>query len=254
MDKPVLRTENLSVSAGKKTIFNPVTLSIPEDGVFGIIGPSGAGKSTFLKTLNRLCELTPGLQINGQVFHRGVPVYHSAVDVDYLRRKISMIFQQPVVFPTSIFANVIFGVKHTGTIPKKDWPDLAERALRQAALWEEVKDRLKKPGKELSIGQQQRLCLARSLATDPEIILMDEPTSALDPGSTEAIESLIHQLKKQQSIIVVTHNMRQADSVCDRVAFIGLQEGTGTLLASGSLDELRSRNNIPGFEDYLCCE
>ncbi|MCG8598910.1 MAG: ATP-binding cassette domain-containing protein [Verrucomicrobiales bacterium] len=254
MDKSVLRTENLSVSAGKKSILNPVSLKIPGDGVFGIIGPSGAGKSTFLKTLNRLCELTPGLQINGQVFHRGVPLYHHGVDVDALRKRVSMIFQQPVVFPTSIFANVIFGVRHTETIPKKDWPDLAERALRQAALWEEVKDRLKKPGKELSIGQQQRLCLARSLATDPEIILMDEPTSALDPGSTEAIESLIHQLKKQQSIILVTHNMRQADKVCDLVAFIGLQDGTGTLLASGSLDELRSRNNIPGFEDYLCCE
>ena len=255
MPDPILKVRGLTVSTQqKKCLLNPVDLDIPEGGVFGIIGPSGAGKSTFLKSLNRLTELVRGLKVEGQVWHRGEEIYAPKVDPDQLRAQIGMLFQQPVVFPTSILANVLFGVKHLGVEPKSQWAAVAEKALRQAALWEEVKDRLKKPAQQLSVGQQQRLCLARTLATGTDILLMDEPTSALDPKSTEAIEVLIDGLRETHTIVLVTHNMRQTERLCSQVAFIGLRDGVGTLLAQGALADLKASPDIVELEDYLCCE
>lgn len=254
MSDPILKITELSVSAGKKTLLNPISLEIGQGGVCGIIGPSGAGKSTFLKCLNRLTELAPGLTVSGQVFHHGDPIYGRSVDADALRARIGMLFQQPVIFPKSIIANVLFGVRHLRLAPKKEWSDIAEKALRQAALWDEVKDRLKKPGLQLSIGQQQRLCLARTLASGTDIILMDEPTSALDPRSTEAIEELVLSLRESHTIVLVTHNMRQAERVCQNVAFIGLREGIGTLLTHGPIEQLLTEQDIPELDEYLCCE
>jgi len=254
MSDSIIKTIDLSVLARKKILLSPVSLEIKKGGVFGIIGPSGAGKSTFLKCLNRLTELSPGLQVSGQVYHAGEAIYDAGVDPDILRSRIGILFQQPVVFPKTISANVLFGVRHLGLAPRTEWEDLAEKALRQAALWDEVKDRLKKPAQELSIGQQQRLCLARTLATGTEVILMDEPTSALDPRSTEAIEELALSLQESHTIILVTHNMRQAERLCEDVAFIGLRDGSGALLAQGRLSELLSETDIPELEEYLCCE
>lgn len=253
MDNIILKIKNLGVSTAQKQLVNPISLDIPQGGVFGIIGPSGAGKSTFLKSLNRLTELVPNLKVTGQVWYDGKEIYAPSVDADALRVKIGMLFQQPVIFPASIMANVLFGVKHLRLFPKAEWASITEKALRQAAIWEEVKDRLKKPAHELSVGQQQRLCLARTLAMGSKVLLMDEPTSALDPKSTEAIEVLINSLKETHTVVLVTHNMRQTEHVCDNVAFIGLRDGVGTLLTHGSLSDLKS-HDIPEIQDYLCCE
>jgi len=254
MDNPVFKTADLSVSSSSRMILSPVTLNIAGGGVFGIIGPSGAGKSTFLKSLNRLTELSRGLTVSGQVYFEGQPGYGADVDPDELRARIGILFQQPVVFPSSILANTLFGVRHLGIAPRRDWLEVAERALVQAALWDEVKDRLKKPGQQLSAGQQQRLCLARTLATGTHTILMDEPTSALDPKSTEAIEALILNLKTTHSIVLVTHNLRQTERICDKIAFIGIRDDVGTMLATGKLADLKCCSGIPELEEYLCCE
>lgn len=254
MSDSILNIQNLSVQARNKTLLNSVSLDIPATGVFGVIGPSGAGKSTFLKCLNRLTELHEGLTVSGQVLHKGNPIYDPQVDADVLRSQIGFLFQQPVIFPTSIQANVLFGVRHLGTRHKREFPEIMEKALRQAALWDEVKDRLKKPGQQLSVGQQQRLCLARCLAIGSDILLMDEPTSALDPRSTEAIESLILGLRETHTIVLVTHNMRQTERLCQNIAFIGLRDGVGRLLAKGDLDSLYNEPKVPELEEYLCCE
>ena len=220
MTKPIFHVRNLSVHAGHRVLLDSVTLEIPEGGVFGLIGPSGAGKSTLLKSFNRMLDLTPGLRVSGQVDFHGSPLYHRSVDPDALRARIGMLFQQPVIFPGSILANVTFGIRHHGTVRRHDLPDVAEKALRDACLWEEVKDRLQTPATTLSIGQQQRLCLARTLACSPEVILMDEPTSALDPGSTAVIEELAKSLAKVATVILVTHNIPQADRLCNRLAIL----------------------------------
>jgi phosphate transport system ATP-binding protein len=231
MADPILRVENFAVRFGGKALIEGVNCSINAREVFGLIGPSGSGKSTFLRSLNRLAECTPGLRVSGQVYFCGQPIYAPRVDVDALRERIGIIFQQPVVFPRSILANVIFGIRHLGRISRRDWPDAAEQALRDAALWDEVKDRLKSPALRLSVGQQQRLCLARALAVNPEVILMDEPTSALDAASAEAIESLILRLKQRHAIVLVTHNLGQAHRVCDRMARMTLVNDVGRLQA-----------------------
>lgn len=254
MDKIILKIQELSVSAKQKLLLNPISLDIPQGGVFGIIGPSGAGKSTFLKCINRLTETVPQMKVSGQIWYEGKEIYKSSVNPDDLRTKIGMLFQQPVIFPTSIVNNVLFGVKHLRLFPKSEWTSIAENALRQSALWDEVKDRLRKPAQQLSVGQQQRLCLARTLAMGSQVLLMDEPTSALDPKSTEAIEVLIDKLRESHTIVLVTHNMRQTERVCDNIAFIGLREGIGTMLAKGPLNELKNNSDIPEIEDYLCCE
>jgi phosphate transport system ATP-binding protein len=217
MTKPIFDVRDLSVHAGRRTLLDSVRLQIPQGGVFGLIGPSGAGKSTLLKSLNRMLDLTPGLSVSGQVDFHGSPLYHRSVNPDALRTRIGMLFQQPVVFPGSILANVTFGIRHHGTVPRCDLPRVAEEALRDACLWDEVKDRLNSAATTLSIGQQQRLCLARTLACSPEVVLMDEPTSALDPRSIAAVEELIQDLAKNITIILVTHNHAQAEKVCRNI-------------------------------------
>jgi len=212
---PLLQTIGLSVKSGGRAILHDVSLSIPSGSVFGILGPSGAGKSTLLKCLNRLIDLTPSLKVSGDVTFHGRSIFASGVEIDALRARIGMIFQQPVVFPTTIQRNVIFGLRHLERLSKQELAERAERALREAALWDEVKERLSDSAQRLSVGQQQRLCLARTLALDPEAILMDEPTSALDPRSTQAIEELILSLKPSRTIVLVTHNLSQTDRVCD---------------------------------------
>jgi phosphate transport system ATP-binding protein len=254
MAEPILQTQKLTVTAGTRTLVREANLSIPEKRVFGFIGPSGAGKSTLLKSINRLVELTPNLRVTGQILFHGKPVYGGGTDPDALRARIGILFQQPVVFPKSIYQNVIFGVKHLGEIPRRAWPEAAERALREAALWNEVKDRLKQPALRLSVGQQQRLCLARALASKPEVILMDEPTSALDPKSTEAIEELMLRLKEHHTLVVVTHNLRQARKVADELAFVGVREGVGQVLCTGTAEEVLGNTNVSELEDFLCCQ
>jgi phosphate transport system ATP-binding protein len=250
--QPILETRGLTVRAGGRELLRDVTLSIVPRQAFGIIGASGAGKSTLLKCLNRLVELTPGLRVSGDVRFHNESINAPGVDVDALRARIGILFQQPVVFPKSIFQNVIFGTRHLGQVPRKQWTEVAERALREAALWNEVKDRLNDSALRLSVGQQQRLCLARTLAVDPEVILMDEPTSALDPKSTEAIEELILQLKQKRTVVLVTHNLAQASRVADWLACIEVRDGTGELAECAACSEvLRTRNTS---EASACCE
>lgn len=251
MGEPVLQTHGLSVAAGRRTLLRDVSLDIAPDEVFGLIGPSGAGKSTLLRCLNRLVELTPSLTVQGDVRFQGESILHRKTDADALRTRIGMLFQQPVVFPTSVFKNVVFGVKHLGTVRKADLPCVAEQALREAALWDEVKDRLHQPALSLSVGQQQRLCLARTLASKPEIILMDEPTSALDPRSTEAIEQLIATLKAHHAIVLVTHNVRQARRLSDQLACLCVRDGAGEVVAQGTPAEVLCGNCAPELEAYL---
>lgn len=250
----ILQIQKLAVTASARTLVKDVDLTISEKKVFGFIGPSGAGKSTLLKSINRLVELTPNLRVTGQVLFHGSPVYGGGTDPDALRARIGILFQQPVVFPKSIYQNVIFGVKHLGQIPRREWPATAEQALREAALWDEVKDRLKQPALRLSVGQQQRLCLARALASKPEVVLMDEPTSALDPKSTEAIEDLMLRLKEHHTLVVVTHNLRQARKVADELAFVGVRDGVGQVLCSGAAGEVLGNTSVSELEDFLCCQ
>jgi phosphate transport system ATP-binding protein len=248
---PILETRGLTVHAGQRELLRNVSLSITPRQAFGIIGPSGAGKSTLLKCLNRLIELTPGLRVSGDVRFHNESIYTPGVDVDALRARIGILFQQPVVFPKSIFQNVIFGTRHLGQVPRKQWPEAVERALREAAIWNEVKDRLNDSALRLSVGQQQRLCLARTLAVDPEVILMDEPTSALDPKSTEAIEELILQLKQKRTVVLVTHNLAQASRVADWLACIEVRDGTGELAECAACSEVLQAHQKSG--DPSCC-
>lgn len=234
----ILETRGITVRAGERELVRSITLSIAPRQVFGIIGPSGAGKTTLLKCLNRLVDLTPGLRVSGEVFFHHQPIYAANVDVDALRARIGMLFQQPIVFPKSILHNVLFGTRHLGKVPRHQWPEVAERALAEAALWDEVKDRLRESALRLSVGQQQRLCLARTLAVDPEVILMDEPTSALDAKSTEAIEALILQIKRKRTVVLVTHNLGQARRVADWIACIGVRGGPGQVTDSAACTAL----------------
>ncbi|MGH8512402.1 MAG: phosphate ABC transporter ATP-binding protein [Gammaproteobacteria bacterium] len=220
----------LSVQAGTRCLLRNVNLAISPHQVFGLMGPSGAGKSTLLRCLNRLIDLTPTLRVSGEVLFHGHSIRAPGVDVDALHARIGMLFQQPVVFPKSIFQNIIFGIRHLGRVPRRLWSEVAERALREAVLWDEVKDRLHEPALRLSVGQQQRLCLARTLAVDPEVILLDEPTSALDARSTEAIEALILKLRETRTIVLVTHNLGQARRVADYLACVAVRGGAGEII------------------------
>ncbi len=254
MIDPILQVSHLTIEAGARSLLRDVSFSITPHEVFTIIGASGSGKSTLLKSLNRLIDLTPGLKVSGQVSFHGAPIYARGVDADALRARIGILFQQPVIFPGSIYQNVIFGVRHLGKTRRQDWPAVAEQALREAALWEEVKDRLQQSALQLSIGQQQRLCLARALATQPEVILMDEPTSALDPKSTEAIEDLILRLKIKHTLVLVTHNLRQATRLADTLAFVGVRNGAGQVLATVYPHEVLSRTDLPELKAFLVTE
>lgn len=232
----ILKIKALSVYAREKTILREISLTVTERQVLGIIGPSGAGKSTLLRAINRLLDLQPGFRVEGSVKMRGKEIYGGDFDPDDLRVRIGMLFQQPVVFPASIEANVLFGVRHHRSLRHAEKAETVEKALRSAALWDEVKDRLRESSLRLSVGQQQRLCLARTLAVNPEIILMDEPTSALDARSAEAIEHLLLELKKERTIVLVTHNLDQARRVTDWIACLCPEQGEGRLLESACCD------------------
>ncbi len=242
--KHIIEIARLQVHAGPRQILRDVSLKIPEHSAFALVGPSGAGKSTLLRCINRLVELTPGLRVSGEVLLHGKSVSGREVDGDKLRAQVGMLFQQPVVFPKSIFQNVVFGTKHHGKVPRRDWPNVVERALTEASLWNEVKDRLHEPALRLSVGQQQRLCLARTLAVDPEVILMDEPTSALDPRSTEAIEELILRLKENRTLVLVTHNLDQARRVADWVSCLCVRDGAGEIAESGCCSDLFDKPQV----------
>ena len=220
MEKTLVKIKDLSASFFSTTVLNNISLDIPAHKVVALIGPSGCGKSTFLRCLNRMHEEVEGAKVQGQIFLEDENIYHKYIDPVLIRRKIGMVFQKPNPFPgLSIFDNVAIGLKLMG-VKRKILCEKVERSLKQAALWEEVKNILKRQGTSLSGGQQQRLCIARALAINPSIVLMDEPTSALDPISTSRIENLIRELKEQVTVVIVTHNMQQASRVSDKTAFL----------------------------------
>ncbi len=247
----VFRVSNLNVVVRGKAILRDVNVTIETNQVFGIIGPSGAGKSTLLRCLNRLTDLTPELQVRGQIEFHGRPIHDAAVDPDQLRARIGFLFQQPVVFPKSVIENVVFGLRHLRRLTRPALAEAAERALREAALWNEVRDRLHESALTLSVGQQQRLCLARALATQPEVILMDEPTSALDPKSAQAIEDLILTLKESHTIVLVTHNIVQARRVTDWLACVCVRDGAGTIVESACCDAMLEKTQCQEVVEYL---
>jgi len=231
---------------GKQALFD-VSLEIPEQAVTALIGPSGCGKSTFLRLLNRMNDLIEGTRLNGRVLLDGKDIYSREVNLVDLRRRVGMVFQKSNPFPKSIFENVVFGPRVAGLRDRARLDYLVERCLKQAALWNEVKDRLGASALTLSGGQQQRLCIARALATDPEVLLMDEPASALDPKSTNAIEDLIYELKRDYTIVIVTHNMQQAARVSDQTAFFF----EGRIVETGATDQIFTRPHQKQTEDYI---
>ncbi|MUL37436.1 phosphate ABC transporter ATP-binding protein PstB [Gloeocapsopsis dulcis] len=222
----ILRTENVSVTYGSFQALRGVTLDILKNQVTAFIGPSGCGKSTLLRCFNRLNDLIPGTKVGGKVTYQGADIYADKVDPVQVRRRIGMVFQKPNPFPKSIYDNIAFGAKING-YKKSEMDEIVERSLRQAGLWEEVKDKLKESGLSLSGGQQQRLCIARTVAIEPDVVLMDEPASALDPLSTRKVEELIQELKEHYTIIIVTHNMQQATRVADMTAFFNAEAEEG---------------------------
>ena len=247
----VLAVRDLAVRANGKPLLRNVHFDVHPGQVFGIIGPSGAGKSTLLRALNRLADLIPAFRVSGDVRLRGESIYAPGVDVNSLRARIGMLFQQPVVFPASIGENVLFGAKRLRRLARTERHELIENALREAALWDEVKDRLGHSALALSVGQQQRLCLARALAVRPEVILMDEPTSALDPRSTQAIEELIVRLRERHTIVLVTHNVAQARRVTDWIACICVRDGAGEIVESACCDAVLDNPQCREVIDYL---
>jgi phosphate transport system ATP-binding protein len=240
--------KNLSIWYGDKQAIENVSMDIPSNAVTSIIGPSGCGKSTFLRSLNRMHELVPRTRLEGTVLLRGEDLYSSNVDPAIVRRRVGMVFQKSNPFPTmSIGENVIVGLRLNGVRDQRFLNEQLEKSLRMAALWDEVKDDLHKPGTSLSGGQQQRLCIARALAVEPEVVLMDEPCSALDPIATAKIEELIHELKTKYTIVIVTHNMQQAGRVSDCTAFFYL----GRLIEFGSTNKIFSNPSDRQTEDYI---
>jgi phosphate transport system ATP-binding protein len=224
-DDIVIRTENVSIFYGSFQAVRNVYLDIPKNKVVAFIGPSGCGKSTLLRCYNRLNDLIPSARVEGKITYQDIDLYDPKVDPVEVRRRVGMVFQRPNPFPKSIYENIAFGARVNGY--KGDMDELVERSLRGAALWDEVKDKLKQSGLSLSGGQQQRLCIARTIAIEPEVILMDEPCSALDPISTLRIEDLMHELKQKYTIIIVTHNMQQASRVADLTGFFNAEAGDG---------------------------
>ncbi len=220
----IIRTTDLNLSYGNHHVLHDVNISIDKNEITALIGPSGCGKSTFLKVLNRMNDLVPNCKITGEVIFDGHDLYDKKTDVMAVRKHIGMVFQKPNPFPISIYDNVAYAPRYHGTRKRKDLDRIVEESLKKAALWDEVKDRLKKPAISLSGGQQQRLCIARTIALEPEIILMDEATSALDPISTTKMEKLMMNLKENYTVIIVTHNMQQAARVADKTAFFFLGE------------------------------
>ena len=243
----IIVADNLSLSYGEHEALKNVSVKISEKSITALIGPSGCGKSTFLKTLNRMNDLVDGVKITGTVKYNDTDIFSPALDVNELRREIGMVFQKPNPFPMSIYDNVAYGPRTHGTRSKAKLDEIVERSLRGAAIWDEVKDRLKKNALGLSGGQQQRLCIARALAVEPHVLLMDEPTSALDPISTSKIEELAIQLKEKYTIIMVTHNMQQALRISDKTAFFLL----GELIEYNETEKLFSDPSDKRTEDYI---
>ncbi len=247
MKNTKISIEHLNLHYGSKQALRDISLEIPERKVTALIGPSGCGKSTFLRTLNRMNDLIAGVKIDGTVRIDDEDIYAGGVDVVRLRRRIGMVFQKSNPFPMSIFDNVAYGPRINGTGSRRDMPGIVEESLRQAALWDEVKDRLKDSALGLSGGQQQRLCIARSLAVNPDVLLMDEPASALDPIATAKIEELIFQLKSRYTIMIVTHNLQQAARISDHTAFFYM----GELVEYGKTRSLFTNPQQRQTEDYV---
>ena len=243
----VLSAEHMNLYYGTFQALKDVNLTVDEHAVTALIGPSGCGKSTFIKTLNRMNDLVPGVRVEGKILYRGRDIFEKGLDVTLLRKRIGMVFQKPNPFPMSVYDNVAYGPRLHGVHSKKELDAIVEQALRGAAIWDEVKDRLKKSALGLSGGQQQRLCIARALAVKPDVLLMDEPTSALDPISTSKIEELCAQLKKDYTIVIVTHNMQQAVRISDKTAFFLL----GELVEFGPTEKLFSTPLDKRTEDYI---
>ena len=245
LEESVLTIEDFNLWYGSFQAIRDVTLTVPRNQVTALIGASGSGKSTLLRSINRMNDLVEGVRVEGQITYDGVRLYDHGVDPVEVRRRIGMVFQKPNPFPKSIYQNVAFGPRLTGF--KGDMDELVERALKAAALWEEVEDKLNQSGLGLSGGQQQRLCIARALASGPSVVLMDEPTSALDPIATDKIERLIHDLKRDYTVVIVTHNMQQAGRVSDRTAFLHL----GELIEEGPTDQIFTNPKHEMTERYV---
>lgn len=243
----IITVKDLCLWYGSHKALKDINIDILPKSITALIGPSGCGKSTFIKTLNRMNDLIPDVKITGEIRYKGNNIFDPAVDVNELRREIGMVFQKPNPFPMSVYDNIAYGPRTHGIKNKAKLDDIVERSLRDAAIWDEVKGRLKKNALGLSGGQQQRLCIARALAVEPEIILMDEPTSALDPISTSKIEDLCSELKEKYTIVMVTHNMQQAVRISDRTAFFLL----GELIECDSTDKLFSQPEDKRTEDYI---
>ena len=243
----IITVKDLQLWYGQAKALKGVSMDIPEKSITALIGPSGCGKSTFLKTLDRMNDLIPGVRIEGEVKYNGQDIFAPSVDVNELRREIGMVFQKPNPFPMSIYDNIAYGPRTHGVRKKDELDEIVEQSLRGAAIWDEVKDRLKKSALGMSGGQQQRLCIARALAVEPEVLLMDEPTSALDPISTSRIEELAMELKKDYTIIMVTHNMQQAARISDKTAFFLL----GDMVEFGPTEKIFSMPQDRRTEDYI---
>ena len=245
MNKPIITVNDLNLWYGQTQALKNIHIEIPEKSITALIGPSGCGKSTFLKTLNRMNDLIPSVKITGEVRYNGENIFDS--EVNNLRKEVGMVFQKPNPFPMNIYDNIAYGPRTHGIKNKAQLDDIVEKALRGAAIWDEVKDRLKKNALGMSGGQQQRLCIARALAVEPKVLLMDEPTSALDPISTSRIEDLAMELKKDYTIVIVTHNMQQAVRFSDQTAFFLL----GDLVEYGETEAMFSQPKDKRTEDYI---
>jgi len=245
--EPILQVSKLNLWYGDFHALKDISIDIQKNQVTALIGPSGCGKSTFLKTLNRMNDLVEGVRVEGQICYNGQDLYGSGIDVTALRRQIGMVFQKPNPFPMSIYDNVAYGPRTHGIRRKAELDEIVERSLRDAAIWDEVRDRLKRSALGISGGQQQRLCIARALAVEPEILLMDESTSALDPISTSKIEDLISELKSRYTVVMVTHNMQQAARVSDQTAFFLL----GELVEYGDTGKIFSMPGDKRTEEYI---
>jgi phosphate ABC transporter, ATP-binding protein len=247
-----LQAEVVNLYYGTFQALRNITIDIPECAITAIIGPSGCGKSTLLRLFNRMNDLIPGVRVEGKVLLDGISIYEKNMDVVSLKKRVGMVFQKPNPFPLSVYDNIAFGPRHHGIKRTVELADIVERSLRQVALWDEVKDKLDKPAFDLSPGEQQRLCIARALAVEPEVILMDESCSALDPESTMKIEELMHSLARNYTIIIVTHNMEQAARVSDMTAFMMMeQDKAGALVEYAPTADVFARPKDKRTEDYI---
>lgn len=247
MNESIIKVRDLDLWYGEHQALRKISMDIPEKSITALIGPSGCGKSTFLRNINRMNDLIPACRVEGTLEYRGKNIFGNDVDVTDLRRKVGMVFQKPNPFPMSIYDNIAYGPRIGGIRNKTELDKIVERSLKAAAIWEETKDRLKKSALGMSGGQQQRLCIARVLAVEPDVLLMDEPTSALDPISTGKIEDLAEELKKEYTIVMVTHNMQQAVRISDRTAFFLL----GDLVEYGETNQIFSDPRDKRTEDYI---